>query len=77
MKLYILEPKSEAPWTPWYDKCFCFICRTSSAKAARRIAADNAADEGFKVWLSPKYSSCKELKAEGEEELIIRQVENA
>jgi len=66
MKLWILRPtgyNDEHPdnWTPWYDKAFGFIISTVTEERARRIAAENAGDEGEDAWLNANTSSCKEL----------------
>ena len=72
MKLYHLESKETNLWSPWYDKAFAFVVRAKTVKDARQIASLSCGDEGKKAWLSPYHSTCKELKADGPEETIIR-----
>ena len=78
MKLYILRPLSEdsKPWSPWYDKSFGFVVRAESVEMARTIAQQSTAqgDEtryGFPAWLSPEWSGCEELTAEGPAGVIL------
>jgi len=71
------------PWKPLYDKCFGFVIRAEDEQRARQMADDEAGDEndgefmGEKTantltpWLDDKYSTCTELTANGEEELVV------
>jgi hypothetical protein len=89
MKLWELAPNNtdgdDSPWNPWYDKCFKFVIRAKTAKKAREIAEENAGDENkdcrgnkyCNVWLDSKLTYCIELKKEGEEILIIKDLRNA
>lgn len=73
-KLYILKNKQgieDGPWEPWYDKTFGFVVRAKNTNEARKIAAENAADEGANAWELSKYSTCKELSVKGKSEMII------
>jgi len=76
--------KGDNPWNPWYDKAFGFVIRAETEEKARKIAHENAGDENRGAflekeiaktkspWLDKKYSTCNELLADGESELIIR-----
>ncbi len=82
-------PEGDDPWHPWYDKCFGFVIRAETEEDARRIAHQHAGEENRgtfleckitdtkEPWLDSKYSTCKELSAEGEEGLIIEDVHQA
>lgn len=88
MKLFLLRPKEDLPaddnpWDPWYDKAFGFVVRAENETKARALANSEGGDEtgkrniiiyrtGGDPWLDPKYSSCKELSQEGDEEIIMR-----
>jgi hypothetical protein len=87
MKLWILEPKnrkdfppgSEDPWDPWYDKCFGIVVRAKNSKSARKMANDAGGDENRNIspWLDPMFTSCKELKNDGEAEVVIQHIKFA
>jgi len=87
MRLYILRAiesnndQEQGPWNPWYDKYFGFVIRAKNPNSARKLAHSNAGDEKFfgddSVWLNKNYTSCKELKSEGEEDLIIEDFRGA
>ena len=78
MKLWILRPVEirpyqDDPWKPWYDKTFGIVIRAETEDAARALAFDEVhGAEESDVWTNPKYTTCKELLAEGEEEYIIQ-----
>ena len=84
MKLFLLRPKEgltgdDNCWDPWYDKSFGMVVRAKTEIAARMIADSNAgAENGCKdktsknPWLDKKFSTCVELTAEGELEMIIQ-----
>lgn len=77
------------PWEPWYDKCFGMIIRAESETAARLLAAkqrtgfghyvsfEHACNEGGGAWLTEKLSTCVEISADGEPEVIMRDVASA
>lgn len=80
MKLWLLTaneelPKDDNPWEPWWDKTFGFVVRAETEEDAREIAAENGSDEvrdsGKQSWLEPKYSTCIELTASGEQGVIL------
>ena len=77
-------PDSVNPWNPWYDKNFGLVVRASSESKAREMAQLCGADEvwgryikeekraeDIPAWLDEKYSTCKELTADGVEEVIL------
>lgn len=84
MKLWILKPLKpnalKGPWEPWYDKAFGFVVRAETEEAARAVAQDNGGGEtdayplrGLRpAWTNPKFSSCVELTADGQEEMVLR-----
>jgi hypothetical protein len=88
MKLWLLRPikphADKGPWEPWYDKAFGFVVRAATEERARAVAQANGGDEiraynkSFTVrkelaaWTNPKWSSCEELTADGDEEMIMQ-----
>ena len=88
MKLYILRPVeglgNDNPWEPWYDKAFGFVVRADSADQARQFANEDAGDENRGMflskktanttapWTDEKYSTCEELKADGEAGVVMK-----
>ena len=77
MNLYLLKPinPDAGPWDPWYDRAFGFVVRAKSPTMARKIADENAGDENRIAghpWLYPAMSSCKVLRADGPEGLILQ-----
>jgi hypothetical protein len=85
MRLYLLRPihnEKDDPWEPWYDKAFGFVVRAENEEQARTMANDDSGDEnGWKkemnVWLSPVYSTCNELTADGNLGIIIKDFHSA
>jgi len=71
MNLYILKRKHIPDYC--YDMAESFIVRAKSPKNARRICSNNAGDEGANIWLFAKHSTCRKLKADGKEEMLIRE----
>ncbi len=74
MHLYILEPREADDWPP-HDANMHIIVRAPDARTARRIAQENTSgDENLvydKPWLNAGYTTCKPLKPEGPEGLIL------
>lgn len=87
MKLWILRPREELadriyvgkimhrnPWVPWYDKNFGYVVRAETEEQARQLADQRAMEEnssGQHPWLQPMYSTCTELTADGDAEVIM------
>ena len=69
MKLYLLKPVSD--WKPWYDKCFGVVVRAETVEQARKLAQENAGDEGKDVWFNAALTSCEELTNEGKAGTIL------
>jgi hypothetical protein len=87
MKLWILKPNANDkllpnPWEPWYDKAFAFVIRANTESEARQIADKSAGDENSEIanlypWLNSTYSTCLELKSDGESGMILRDFASA
>jgi hypothetical protein len=73
MKFYKLTRKEAVE----YDEAIEMIVRVKSSKQAREIAADNRGDESDYVWLKPEWSTCREVKVEGEPGLICKETLDA
>lgn len=82
MKLWNIKAREDLgrqnnPWKPWFDKNFGFVVRAETEIDARKMADNAACDENSEIdsirspWLSPDYSTCVELTAEGEPGIII------
>ena len=68
MKLYILTRKDG----PQCEGVHGFVVRACSPRAARNIAMKRTGDNfGNCIWRSPRHSSCKELKLEGIEGILL------
>ena len=78
MKLWILRPNwsrevARELWASEHDKALGFVVCAETEDRARRIAYDNAGDEGGDVWLDSVYTTCAELETEDvREELLMR-----
>ncbi len=82
-------PKDNNPWDPWYDKAFGFVVRAETEADARERAQENGGDEVgsffpflpdaniIPAWTDSKLSTCVELSAEGDVEIIIRDFASA
>jgi hypothetical protein len=55
-----------------YDEVVEFVIQAESPKQARLMASSEAADEGSKVWIDAKLSSCKELKPGKKPGIIVK-----
>lgn len=86
MKLYLLKPIENLEvdhWDPWYDKAFGFVVRAETEFDARHIANNHCGDEDRDFppdespWLSAEFSTCTELSADGESEMILRDLHSA
>lgn len=69
-KLYILERNGAVG----YDEAAAVIVRARSPQAARSLAAQAAKNERAHVWQSTVGATCRELRAEGDEEIILQDV---
>ena len=67
MKLWYLSRVGEKSW----EENASVVVRAKTAKRARQIASSNSASEGALPWRDSALSTCGELKASGEEELVI------
>jgi hypothetical protein len=73
MKLWILRPKDRNKLSlPWYDKTFGFVVRAENQAAARLLASEYPGDEGTEAWLDPRNSTCEELAAKGNPEVVMK-----
>lgn len=92
MKLWLLQPvegldMEDDPWEPWYDKAFGFVVRAETEDEARELAHAGAGDEEeffsrktantTHPWKDAKYSTCTELRTEGEAGVVIRDYASA
>ena len=76
-------PADDNPWEPEYDKAHGFVIRAATEGEARDFAHHEAGDENRSmdipprhdvfncVWKDARYSTCVELLAEGEEEVVM------
>lgn len=72
MKLWLLKlVEAPEPRNPW-DCAFGFVVRAKDEDQARLLALMNHGDETEFAWRDPKQTTCVELTAEGEAEMIIR-----
>ena len=67
MNLYLLTNNISTG----YDVMMSTVVRANSYKEARKIASELCCMEGPDIWIDPKKSSCKKLKQDGEEKMII------
>jgi hypothetical protein len=93
MKLWLLKPREDLlsgdnPWDPWYDKAFGFVVRAENEAEARTLANENGGDEvhtrysdahdaKYVPWLTPRYSSCVELIADGDPGIVLQDMQMA
>ncbi len=55
-----------------YDVAVAFVIRAEDEAEARKIASQDAGDEGSSLWLDPRRSSCAILSDKGESKVICR-----
>lgn len=67
-KLYLLKSLREF----YPDTTDGFVVRARSPREARTVAAANCGDEGREFWLHPGTSTCRELRADGLTEMVLR-----
>lgn len=80
MKLWILRPADslpagDDPWVPWFDRAFGFVVLAETEADARALASNEAGDEersGVNPWMNAEYSTCFELKPEGDPQVVMR-----
>jgi len=92
MRLWLLRPRDDLPevrdehanpWYPWHDKYFGFVIRAETEERAREMAQVDGGDEigcqwhDIAAWLSPEYSTCTELTADGDEGIVIKDFASA
>ena len=79
MKLWLLRPINpyDGLWDPWFDKIFGFVVRAETEADARSLAAKQSSDEGEKAWIEAQFSTCTELRPDGEPEVIIWDMHSA
>lgn len=71
MKLWHLKNREAGSWPEDMKE---LIVRAEHMWEARRVAADGCRDEGARLWLVYKRSSCTILKVKGKEGIIIEQL---
>ncbi len=70
MKLWFVSkrtPGHEAMWG--YDCYYAHVVRAETEHQARSMVPSG--DEGASVWLDPAQTTCEELPAQGEPEVIL------
>lgn len=80
MKLWLLNPSDDLkfpndPWCPSYGKIHATVVRAESENDARNVAALNGERENKhplgSPWLRPDFSTCEEIKSDGEPMVIM------
>ena len=72
MQLFRLGSISNTPeFEPWYDKSFHHVVRARNELEARRLAKEEAGDEGEDVWLDKNKTWCEVLSPDGDVEHIV------
>lgn len=76
MKLWILRLRLDhrESWINPWGIVKGFVVRATNEAQAREIAEMQAGDESYpqKAWLRPEITSCEELLADGDSEIILR-----
>ena len=67
MKLWHLERMERAG----HDEYIEHVIRAEDEASARAMAVATAADEGKWTWMSSEKSTCKELTADGDAEIVV------
>lgn len=86
MKLFELKakeglPEGDNPWEDVWDCYYGFVVRTETEAEARTYAdacegRENNWDNTRHPWLDEKYSTCIELKDEGEAGIVLSDFKN-
>lgn len=79
MRLWLLErrddrPAEPDPWAPQWDTATGVVVRAETEAQARSLADSCRTDEnmrGIRPWLLDQYTSCTELTADGEPEILL------
>lgn len=54
-----LEPGEDDPWPDlMVDACSAMVVVAENDEQARKIAATGKMDEGSRVWMNPRYTTC-------------------
>lgn len=69
--IFILRRLEEEPE---YDAVNGFVIRAGSHAHARRIASENAKDEGPSVWMDVDRSTCNQIGEKGLDGVILKDV---
>lgn len=72
MQLWHLYKRDDTAGYFTWDCTFGFVVRAETEDAARALASSEAGDEGAAAWLDTKQTTCEELTAYGEAEIILR-----
>jgi hypothetical protein len=67
MQLYLVERIGSTG----YDEAAGFVIRADTPKDARKMAANEAGDEGPHTWMDTRYSTCKVLTGEGPAGIVL------
>lgn len=81
MKLWLLQQREDVTWPHpiGYDYACGFVVRAATEDEARGYAEEMAGDEtrkGHPVWLDPALTDCRELTADGEPGMVLRDAVN-
>lgn len=72
-RIFVLSrPRPADPFENDADEAYGFVVRAKSAKSARRLAGEQAGDEGPGAWLDEKRSDCVTLSHDGPEIVLLR-----
>lgn len=85
MKFWRLAPRHDMlwwcvdgkdPWSPYRERAFGFVVRAEDAEAARWLAhqaggLENETVDGVAPWLDANYSTCEELRDDGNAEVLL------
>ena len=72
MTCWLLEPKNEHEMWNRFDGAYGFIVIADCSSSARKLAAQQAGDEGSATWLSEIETSCVELPINEPEQRVFR-----
>jgi hypothetical protein len=69
MPLYVIHNEDES--TPALDANFAHVVRAKDAREARQLASKAAVDDDPTLWLDPRRSTIRQLRAAGPSVVIM------